>query len=748
MALPFLPGNSFNPNLGKSKFHKSQLFDYRNDISTMVGEHKSGIGGAPLPGQKLKPRHSAFPSGEGSDKPAWLAFDRQVLSFESYFQEAVNEKREEQFRVRKCKVYFYLEDDSIQVNEPQVKNSGIPQGTLIRRHRIPLPPPNEDEYYTVEHFNVGKEIELYGRTFKLTNCNQFTANFLRKLGVQVNLPENTPSDPYSNYRQQLDDSMQPLRPYERYDTLKQFLDNDGKVLRFYCYWDDSDAMFGDSREMVMHYFLADDTIEIREKITPNSGRDAAPKFLNRARLPKNAPTPLNQPGEKTDRTVLNVFGPTGHGGRYILDSLKTGAVHLDFYHDGDLTIGSVVNVWGRKIVICDCDEFTREYYRSKYGISEFGPLQYKAPAPGRPGRVVPPYNGFGSEEDSLCSCAGLIPKPPRRDFIKFMEKDRHGLESNVLRFMARMDTTKPIDADRRFIISYFLSDDTLLVFEPPVRNSGVIGGKFLERGRVKKPGQELYKSDPSAYYLAQDLFVGAKVQFNNHIFVLIDADEYAFMYMEKHSPEFPVAHVHNILGKLKAQALKNTDDIKQFFLRNDPNGVGQIPYEVFRNLLTQVCGNKLVEHEIMTLGRYFSERQDEKVNISVLLGVAQEQLRKHNFENFTRLKQLMMHHDTSRTGNITRKKVRMVSKAFHVPVSDDLLRAILEKLAGTDDTPVNYQEFVDLLNWRENPVEPLHYTAAPATLSNWVGAESRDNVMMVQYTPLMGEIFGANMGDS
>ncbi|XP_078612386.1 EF-hand domain-containing family member C2-like [Branchiostoma floridae x Branchiostoma japonicum] len=748
MALPFLPGNSFNPNLGKTKFHKSQLFDYRNDISTMVGEHKSGIGGAPLPGQKLKPRHSAFPSGEGSDKPAWLAFDRQVLSFDAYFQEAVNEKREEQFRVRKCKVYFYLEDDSIQVNEPQVKNSGIPQGTLIRRHRIPLPPPNEDEYYTVEHFNVGKEIEFYGRTFKLTNCNQFTANFLRKLGVQVNLPENTPSDPYSGYRQQLDDSMQPLRPYERYDTLKQFLDNDGKVLRFYCYWDDSDAMFGDSREMVMHYFLADDTIEIREKITPNSGRDAAPKFLNRARLPKNAPTPLNQPGEKTDRTVLNVFGPTGHGGRYILDSLKTGAVHLDFYHDGDLTIGSVINVWGRKMVICDCDEFTREYYRSKYGISDFGPMPYKAPAPGRPGRVVPPYNGFGSEEDSLCSCAGLIPKPPRRDFIKFMEKDRHGLESNVLRFMARMDTTKPIDADRRFIISYFLSDDTLLVFEPPVRNSGVIGGKFLERSRVKKPGQELYKSEPSAYYLAQDLFVGAKVQFNNHIFVLIDADEYAFRYMEKHSSEFPVAHVHNILGKLKDQALKNTDDIKQFFLRNDPEGRGQIPYEVFRNLLTQVCGNKLAEHEIMTLGRYFSERQDEQVNMSVLLGVAQEQLRKHNFENFTRLKQLMMHHDTSRTGSITRKKVRMVSKAFHVPVSDDLLRAILEKLAGTDDTPVNYQEFVDLLNWRETPVEPLHYTAAPTTLGKWVGAESRDNVMMVQYTPLMGEIFGANMSDS
>ena len=28
----------------------------------------------------------------------------------------------------RCKMYFYLEDDSIQVIEPKVENSGIPQG--------------------------------------------------------------------------------------------------------------------------------------------------------------------------------------------------------------------------------------------------------------------------------------------------------------------------------------------------------------------------------------------------------------------------------------------------------------------------------------------------------------------------------------------------------------------------------------------------------------------------------------------
>ena len=94
-------------------------------------------------------------------------------------------------------------------------------------------------------------------------------------------------------------------------------------------------MFGDKRELVLHYFLADDTIEILEKIPPNSGRDAISMFLRRARLPKDL-VPLHQPGVQTKRTVLNVFGPTGHGGRYILDSLKV-----------KLLFREILCAWGR-----------------------------------------------------------------------------------------------------------------------------------------------------------------------------------------------------------------------------------------------------------------------------------------------------------------------------------------------------------------------------------------------------------------
>ena len=55
---------------------------------------------------------------------------------------------------------------------------------------------------------------------------------------------------------------------------------------------------------------------------------------------------------------------------------------------------------------------------------DFENLNYKADPEALPPREIPPYNGFGSEEDSLATCLSLRPKPTRRDFKKFMEKDR------------------------------------------------------------------------------------------------------------------------------------------------------------------------------------------------------------------------------------------------------------------------------------------------------------------------------------
>lgn len=73
-------------------------------------------------------------------------------------------------------------------------------GTITRRHRIPKPPPNEDIFYTLDDFNIGNEITVYSRTFKLVNVDDFTRNFMTKLGIRLNQPIQIPDDPYMENR--------------------------------------------------------------------------------------------------------------------------------------------------------------------------------------------------------------------------------------------------------------------------------------------------------------------------------------------------------------------------------------------------------------------------------------------------------------------------------------------------------------------------------------------------------------------
>ena len=61
-------------------------------------------------------------------------------------------------------------------------------------------------------------------------------------GVEVGAQSEVPVDPHQATRQKMIDAMQPLRPMERIDTLKQFLDHDRQVLRVSFYTIISDGL--------------------------------------------------------------------------------------------------------------------------------------------------------------------------------------------------------------------------------------------------------------------------------------------------------------------------------------------------------------------------------------------------------------------------------------------------------------------------------------------------------------------------
>lgn len=91
-----------------------------------------------------------------------------------------------------------------------------------------------------------------------------------------------------------------------------------------------------------------------------------------------------------------------------------------------------------------------------------------------------PYNPLhGSEEGSLESCRPqLIPKKTRKKKPTFRTK----------LFRAQFANPTPADAVRRFEVTLYLDDNTVAIYEPSRRNTGLVGGKFLHR--TKSPTRD------------------------------------------------------------------------------------------------------------------------------------------------------------------------------------------------------------------------------------------------------------------
>ena len=73
--------------------------------------------------------------------------------------------------------------------------------------------------------------------------------WLESQGIDVRPAEECMDDPYIVDR--LNRLPVPTTTPSDYDKLRQFLEMDKKVLRFYCVWDDRDQMFGQLRKVVL-----------------------------------------------------------------------------------------------------------------------------------------------------------------------------------------------------------------------------------------------------------------------------------------------------------------------------------------------------------------------------------------------------------------------------------------------------------------------------------------------------------------
>lgn len=103
-------------------------------------------------------------------------------------------------------------------------------------------------------------------------------------------------------------------------------------------------MYGDRRPYVVHYYLADDTVEVLEVHETNSGRDPFPVFIARGLMPKPAAV-------ATGLTVTK--------------RLKKASC----YTPADLRIGATVTLHARSMLLYACDAFTRRWYQEMMGFT-------------------------------------------------------------------------------------------------------------------------------------------------------------------------------------------------------------------------------------------------------------------------------------------------------------------------------------------------------------------------------------------
>jgi Ca2+-binding EF-hand superfamily protein len=604
-----IPGmmSAFNSLTGKTNFRRTQALQQMNEgkLIDSSGSSSNVSGGGLFGGQfssKLnEPRETTTTTTtttSGSTKyrtdstqPSWITNDRQVLRFFGYFKEKVEEKGKEIIRIRRIIMCYYLVDGSLSIFEPKIENSGLVQGELFKKNIFKKS--NGGDKFEPKDFKIGGYFQLYSRIFYLVDCDQATRDFyLEKLHFQQQEALKYPDD-LSTKMDEINcikQSTIKIKP-NKFEAMKKFQENMQKVLRFYISWQDPHPLYPEKRRYVLHYYLCDDTIEIIEPKEERTGRGHFAILLSRrkAKQEKKSNTPRT-------RTTTSTTSTTG-----------------EFITEKDLRCGEYLQLYSRIFYLEDCDAFTRDFYLEKHGITQE--------------KMIPL-----AKSSSSSSSTKLLEKPKNTGITG----KEDNLDKKLLRFRAKFIHLKKEDINfqREFILTFFLEDDTISIYEPPMKNSGYLGGKFLDRGKFKKcssstntnntmsgssgsgsgsSSSNIGGKSASLYYQASDFYIGAVISFEFsplQKMELIEADLQTLIFCENHPEQFIYSNIDLVLEKIARNFLminnKQRVLLRVVFQRLDTKHTRLMSIEEFKQVLQR---NQLLQglnqQQIVTLSRRF-----------------------------------------------------------------------------------------------------------------------------------------------
>lgn len=611
----------------------------------------------------------------------------QRLTFLAYFKEAVTESRVESYRIRGILIHYFLADDTVEMHEPEVRNSGMPSGKFLKRMQHPD--------VTVDALQVGENLTVYGRTFRIYQCDDFTREFYEARGTPQAPNTDLPMDPWSATASTVvrggpgehGKKMNALKRYQesrlgalmyKTDSMAKFLKYDKVALTFYAEWEDKRA-FGEKHHYKLTYYVATGEVQITEMRDTNA-QVIFPLFLKKQRLPRE--------------TLV-------HDDR--LSSCEDGDGSQDYYNEDDLRVGSVLKVHKRDFLLYDCDDLTQAWYLEEKGVDQReGRVDVSEPPPVKVELPPPPSTGFGSEEDSLQSWKYLVPKPKKTDLQKLKAAKGH-----TLKFQAHLMSTRPSDSGRVFRITWYLDDDTIAVYEPPQRNTGVMGGAFARRDKY-------INSDTGKHFVVSEFFLGAIVEINSHVFEITEADDFSLRHMESSAELWPMSNIEFVMRNLKKKLQDHSRSLRKMFRKFDEDHSQTISLQEFQNML-DYYGMGVSRHELLTIFRAFDKSGTGLIDYGTFCDVFTDRDEVGGVEAVSGEMNLDISAgamSAAEAAKYEEKAVKADSDIKHQAHLDALLQQVSLALRNSKAATVLYQKFRDFDENKDNTVDRREFRMA------------------------------------
>ncbi len=159
-------------------------------------------------------------------------------------------------------------------------------------------------------------------------------------------------------------------------------------------------------------------------------------------------------------------------------------------------------------------------------------------------------------------------------------------------------------------MSFYCGDETIQIYEIAERNSGRVGGKFLDRQKHLNPIS-------GKFYCEKDMLIGQLLILRGYRFRIMKVDEYTEKYYEMNPETFKEANIDYVLekiGKLGIGASSMVEYAKGLMEKMDKNKDGVLSFLEFTEGIKGM-GIIITPQEEHTLMRRFDRNEDGKISL-------------------------------------------------------------------------------------------------------------------------------------